>query len=298
LRATSGASFLPLNLRLTEAVQRAGGRVHRGARHEGKRGGTLELEVGTREHVTHRVLVQRGESPVEPPPSPMGRLAIVIDDWGHNLSGPARRLLDLPAPLTLAILPDLRFSRRILTEAARAGKPTLLHLPMEPEADSEQSPGARAVRVDMGDAEIVELSEEFLDGLHGVSGVNNHMGSLATQHAGVLRPVMKVLARRGMFFLDSMTTSRSVALRVAREYGVPATRNDLFLDVDTEDPDLVEARLWELVERARRTGHAVGIGHVNEATATALERVLPRLDPGDVQLVPLADLVHGLPPAR
>jgi polysaccharide deacetylase 2 family uncharacterized protein YibQ len=298
LRATSALGFVPLNLAVSEAVETAGGRVHRGIRHVGRAGDTLELEVGTREHVTHRVLLQRGVAPVEPPPSPQGRLAIVIDDWGHNLGGPARRLLDLPAPLTISILPNLRFSRRILTEADRAGKRTLLHLPMEPEPGTDPSPGEEAVRVDMSEGEIRDLTAELLDGLGGVCGVNNHMGSRATRYPNTLRPVMDVLARRGLFFLDSVTTPQSVAYRVAREAGVPAARNDLFLDDDTEDPDLVEARLWKLVELARRYGHAIGIGHVNEATATALERVLPRLSLDDVQLVPLDELVHALPPAR
>ncbi|HEX9641343.1 MAG TPA: divergent polysaccharide deacetylase family protein [Candidatus Krumholzibacteria bacterium] len=298
LRATSALGFIPLNLAVSEAVDAVGGRVHWGVRHEGRGGDTLELEVGTREHVTHRVLLQRGAAPIEPPPSPQGRLAIVIDDWGHNLAGPARRLLNLPAPLTIAILPNLRYSRRILTEANRAGKRTLLHLPMEPEPGGDTSPGEQAISVDMSEGEIHDLTAALLDGMNGVCGVNNHMGSRATQYPVTLRPVMEVLARRGLFFLDSVTTPQSIAYRVARERGVPAARNDLFLDDDTEDPDLVEARLWKLVELARRYGHAVGIGHVNEATATALERVLPRLLPDDVQLVPLDDLVHALPPAR
>jgi hypothetical protein len=169
---------------------------------------------------------------------------------------------------------------------------------MEPEPGGDTSPGEQAISVDMSEGEIHDLTAALLDGMNGVCGVNNHMGSRATQYPVTLRPVMEVLARRGLFFLDSVTTPQSIAYRVARERGVPAARNDLFLDDDTEDPDLVEARLWKLVELARRYGHAVGIGHVNEATATALERVLPRLLPDDVQLVPLDDLVHALPPAR
>jgi len=296
VRATTAASFLPINLAVTESVESLGGRVHRGVLHRSKWGQALELEVGSPRRATHRVLVLRGPAPVEPPPAPLGRLAIVIDDWGYNLSATARRILHLPAPLTVAILPDLRFSRRVLTEATRAGKRALLHLPMEPEGPPEMDSGAQLISVGMPSSEIRELTSRYLDGLDGVCGVNNHMGSRATRHRAEMASVMEVVASRGLLFLDSVTTPRSVAHRVAVEFGVPAARNDAFLDADTVDPVVVEARLWKLVEKARKRGHAIGISHVNEATARALERVVQALDPADVQLVALDELIYSLPP--
>lgn len=295
VRAQSAIDFLQLNLALTERIEGAGGRVHRGRRLDAERGATLELEIGTQRQVTHRVLLLRGPAPIEPPPPPRGRLALVIDDWGHNLSPPALRLLRLEAPLTLAILPELRYSRRVLTEAIRHDKRAILHLPMEPRPDAGKSPGQAAIELGMEPEEIRALTERFLDGLQGVAGVNNHMGSLATESRELVRPMLQVVAVRGLFFLDSVTTPRSVAGSEARELGIPSASNDLFLDVDTEDPEVVEKRLWKLIERARDRGYAIGIGHVNEATASALEKVLPELDPADVQLVALDELVHSLP---
>jgi polysaccharide deacetylase 2 family uncharacterized protein YibQ len=156
-------------------------------------------------------------------------------------------------------------------------------------------PGDAAIHVDMEPAAVRALAVRFLDGLPGVAGVNNHMGSLATQSRELMLPLLELLSERGLYFLDSYTTPRSVAYKVAAELGLPSARNDLFLDVDTEDAQLVEERLWKLIQRARRKGHAIGIGHVNTATATALERVVPRLDPADVALVHLDELVHALP---
>jgi polysaccharide deacetylase 2 family uncharacterized protein YibQ len=296
VRVGSTLDLLDLNVILTKEVEAAGGRVHRGVRHDEGRSATLEMQVGTRKLLTHRILAHWGEDEVEVPPLPTGRLAIVIDDWGHNLGRVARRILALPAPLTVAILPERAHSRRVLTEAKRAGKHVLLHLPMQPDETAETSPGDPAIEVGMDEATIERITERYLDGLPGVQGVNNHMGSLVTAHRSEMEAVMQVVARRGLMFLDSMTTSRSVAFEVARDFGVPTARNDLFMDVDTEDPEVVEERLRSLVDKARQRGWAVGIGHVNEAVASALERVVPDLAPDDVQLVFLSDLVHAPTP--
>lgn len=296
LRTTCAQPLLDLNILLTHHVVEAGGTVRHGERHEENGSATLELRVGTPQEFTHRVLVHRGNQTVQPPPLPQGRLALVIDDWGHNLGPAARRILALDLPITVAILPELSQSRRILTEARRRGKPALLHLPMEPEAAGEIPADDPAIRVGMEALEIRALTARLLDGLDGVEGVNNHMGSKATRFRPEMEACLSVLAERGLLFLDSVTSPHSVAYDVAREQGIPALRNDLFLDVDTQDPAVVEARLRRLVDLARERGEAIGIGHVNEATAAALERVLPGLDPADVRVVGLADLVRE--PAR
>lgn len=292
LRMNSDVDLTQLNWRVTEAVESAGGRVHRGHRWKADRGEVLELQVGTAHQLTHRLLVQRGVAAVEAPPLPAGRLALVVDDVGHNTGTLFRRLLAVDAPLTLAILPDLSHSRDALREIGRGGKQALLHMPMEPDPGAPVPPGPRFVAVGMSPLEIEDLVERCLDELPGVQGMNNHMGSHATRSRPEMRAVLGVLQRRGLIFLDSMTTPRSVAHKVAREMGVPRLKNDLFVDRETEDPQVVLERLEHLAGIARQRGFAVGIGHVNEATVSALESFCPGLSPSDVQLVFLADLVH------
>jgi polysaccharide deacetylase 2 family uncharacterized protein YibQ len=296
IRVGSTVDLFDLNVAITKQVEAVGGWVHRGVRHDEEHASALELQLGTRRLLTHRVLAHRGEAVVEVPPLPAGRLAIVIDDWGHNLGPIARRVLRLPYPLTVAILPERAHSRRVLTEAKRAGKQVFLHLPMQPDEGTDVSPGDPAIEVGMDAQTIGRITERYLDGLPGVIGVNNHMGSLVTCHRPEMEAVMHVVAKRGLIFLDSVTSPCSIAYETAVAYGIPAAQNDLFLDVDTEDPVVVEARLRSLVDKARRHGSAVGIGHVNEATERALEVVVPTLAPDDVQLVFLSDLVYGATP--
>lgn len=291
VRLQSPAGLVELNLAVSEAVEAVGGRVLRGERHRDDSGEWLELQLGTGAGMTHRLVARRERIAPVPPPLPNGRLALVLDDLGHNLDGLTRRALSLPAPITYAILPGRSRSRRVLTEVRRAGRPALLHMPMEPDPGAPVGPGEPAVVVGMDPASVRRAVSEALDGLPGVVGVNNHMGSRATRSRPEMDAVMEEIAARGLVFLDSRTTPLSVAHLAATAHRVPNLRNDLFLDVDTEDPAEIRRRLDHLLEIARRRGWAVGIGHIHPETIRVLEEFLPTVDPADVELVPVADLI-------
>ena len=118
------------------------------------------------------------------------------------------------------------------------------------------------------------------------------MGSLLTQHPGHMAWLMQELGRRGdLYFVDSYTTPSSVALRLAREHGVPATRRHVFLDSEVSR-DAVAEQFARLKNRARLYGVAVAIGHPYEVTLDYLERALPQLEREGFDLVPVNDLVE------
>ena len=291
VRLQAPGSLVELNLAVTEAVELAGGRVLRGERHQDESGEWLELRLGTGSGMTHRMVARRERVAPVPPPLPVGRLALVLDDLGHNLDELTRRAIALPAPITYAILPERSRSGRVFTEIRRAGKQALLHMPMEPNPGAPVGPGKPVVNVGMDSAEIRRVVAEGLDGLPGVVGLNNHMGSRATRSRPEMDAVMVEIAARGLIFLDSRTTPMSVAHVAASSQGIPNLRNDLFLDVDTEDPEEIRRRLQRLLEIARRRGWAIGIGHIHPSTIAVLEEFLPTVDPEDVQLVPLSELI-------
>jgi hypothetical protein len=144
----------------------------------------------------------------------------------------------------------------------------------------------------MSDAEIASLVERYLEETPGVAGVNNHLGSIATQDARVMKAVLGVLAPRGLFFFDSLTSNKSIAYNTARSLGVPAARNDLFIDTETEDQRIVEARLNRLVDLAKTRGYAIGIGHPRPWTYDAIRAWRERAEDSGVELVFLSQLVE------
>jgi hypothetical protein len=224
----------------------------------------------------------------EPGRAPAPRVSIVIDDLGNDMAA-VSRIAGWRYPVCGAVLPSLPGSERTARELEESGKQVLLHLPMEPRRYPEMRPGPGVVLVSQSEDEIARVVEGDLETVPGVAGVSNHMGSAATADERVMRAVARVLARRGLFFLDSRTTGRTVAREAAREEHVPAVSRRVFLD-DVATEEAVQRSLDELLAHARSEGFAVGLGHPYPATLAVLERELPTLGERGVRLVPVGEL--------
>lgn len=223
------------------------------------------------------------------------RVAIIIDDLGSERAV-AERLLRLPGPLTLAILPHTAHGRSIAEAAHRAGKEVMLHQPMQAKRPGPLGPGA--LRLDTTEAELHAIVERNLAAVPHARGINNHMGSLITRHPGHMAWLMEAMARHDrLYFVDSRTTRHTVARQIAGEHGQPFIERDVFLDHDP-DPAAIERELDRLVATARREGQAVGIGHPRPGTLAVLERRLPELAREGVRLVPVSRLLARPDPAE
>lgn len=224
--------------------------------------------------------VAAGELPV---------VAIVIDDLGHRTEL-GHRVLELPGPVALAILPHTPHGPSLAYEAATRGREVLLHLPMQATEPGPLGPGA--LTLDMGESALAETLDAALRTVPSASGVNNHMGSLLTRHPGHMTLLMRELKSRRLYFLDSRTTTATVAEAMAHEQGLPALRRDIFLDGDGHDAAFVRRQLARLIEVAHHNGHAVAIGHPIETTLSALEEFLPVAESTHgVHVVPVARVI-------
>jgi polysaccharide deacetylase 2 family uncharacterized protein YibQ len=240
-------------------------------------------------------------SPV-PSPAPYPRLpedaprvAVVIDDMGRDITR-LRELLDIDAPVTIAVLPHLQYSEATAYEAHTGGRDVIMHLPMEPR-DPVNDPGAGALLTSMGPGDIREVMDRDLATVPYAIGINNHMGSRFTEDEQGMRTVLETVREKGLFFLDSRTTSRSVGVRLAGELGVRSIGRSVFLD-NERDVNYILGQLSETVEIARKTGSAIAIGHPYPETIAALRLVLPGLAADGVAVVRLSELVGDAIPAR
>jgi hypothetical protein len=216
--------------------------------------------------------------------------AIIIDDLGQSREA-ARQLLALPYSLTLSVLPHLPYSAETADEARRAGHEVMLHLPMEPKAGAHVSPGEGAIRVGMTGREVERLLQSDLDSVPYAAGVNNHMGSRATADPRLMATVMRSLAARHLYFVDSRTTAASVALEAARRQGLPAFYRSVFLD-DTQSVPYTLGQLRRFRHVLEHQGIALAIGHPYPTTITALARFLPELEGEDVELAAASKLLR------
>jgi polysaccharide deacetylase 2 family uncharacterized protein YibQ len=104
-------------------------------------------------------------------------------------------------------------------------------------------------------------------------------------------PVLKVLKERGLFFVDSRTTPRSVGLAVAERLGVKSVARNVFLD---NEQDIVEIKkqLRAAVQLSRSKGGVIAICHPHPATIQALKEALPELQSAGVSFIPVGELVR------
>lgn len=222
-------------------------------------------------------------------PTLAAELAIVIDDVGYSLER-TDRVIALPGPLTLAILPFAPNAAEAARRAASAGKEVIVHQPMEPIPASHVHNVDGTLTLNMTAERFSTLVAKAINAVPHAIGVNNHTGSLLTQYAEPMNLLMEEISRRGLFFLDSRTTDKTVALSVAQQWRVPSIQRDVFLD-HVATASAIRAEFQRAVAIARDKGHAVLIAHPYGVSLRFLESALRDL-PDDLHLIGVSELVR------
>jgi polysaccharide deacetylase 2 family uncharacterized protein YibQ len=214
--------------------------------------------------------------------------SIIIDDVGNNyLYG--TQVIALPAALTISILPRTTYARDLARLAARNHKEVMLHLPMQSVEHHNYSPGT--LDLHMTQREFSQQLNRDLGSVPYIRGVNNHMGSLLTRHPGHMAWLMDELSRRGnLYFVDSKTTSKSIADQVAGEYHIPNLSRDFFLDPD-DHPETLKKQFNRFIKKVKQRGYALAIAHPYPTTISFLKANIRRLQSSNIKLVPVSELI-------
>jgi len=215
-------------------------------------------------------------------------IALIIDDIGYNESLGARAIA-LPGAVTYAVLPHTPFGLELATAAHSNHKELMLHAPMSNLADMPLGPGG--LTMELSQEEFMQTLFTALDSIPNLRGLNNHMGSALTEQETPMRWVMAALKERDLYFVDSYTTAKSVAGRIANEVQIPTLTRNVFLDneADFENIDIEFKRLLDL---AKERGSAVGIGHPYEATLEYLEQAIPALAAENIELISVSSMLE------
>ncbi|WP_317965878.1 divergent polysaccharide deacetylase family protein [Paenibacillus sp. CCS19] len=220
------------------------------------------------------------------------RIAIVIDDFGNGMTGTAE-MMKLPFPFTVAVMPFMPTTKADAETAHKLGHDVIVHMPMEPNRGKKEWLGPGAITTDLSDDEIRKRVEAAIDNVPFAVGMNNHMGSKVTADERVMRIVLQVCKERGLFFLDSRTTFKTVIPKVATELNVPLVSNDVFLD-DVYSVAHISKQIGILRKHLVDHEKCVAIGHVGPSgkkTAAVLLSSTPSLRENAV-IVKLSELVR------
>ncbi|MFD0962187.1 divergent polysaccharide deacetylase family protein [Paenibacillus chungangensis] len=219
-------------------------------------------------------------------------VAVVIDDFGNGMNG-TEEMLKLPVHITVAVMPFMPTTKQDAEEAHRLGHDVIVHMPMEPNKGKKSWLGPGALTTDLSDEEVRKRVEEAIANVPHATGMNNHMGSKVTADERMMRIILTVCKERGLFFLDSRTTSKTVVPKIAEELGVPLLSNDLFLD-DVYTEQHIAKQVSQLSKLLHTKPNCISIGHVGppgKKTAVVLKQSIPRFD---AQFVKLSDMVQTL----
>ena len=216
---------------------------------------------------THRVLLACW-SKKEPEVSDLPRIAFIIDDIGYDKSI-ARSFLELDIPVSLSVLPYAPYSRKIAASIVKNNGEMLLHLPMQPKKYPEVDPGKGALMTDMDRDTIQRLVREEIALLPGLKGVNHHMGSLFSEDSIKMKHALDEIKKYDLFYIDSRTSNKTSAYKVAKALGIHTAEKSLFIDNDLSE-EALKFQMDRLLGIARTKGQAIGIGHPHRETYNIL----------------------------
>ncbi|GAA0337464.1 divergent polysaccharide deacetylase family protein [Bacillus carboniphilus] len=228
----------------------------------------------------------------ESPDEPKNELAIVIDDLGNDMKG-TEEMLMLPTKLTVAVMPFMPTTKEDAELAHKYGHEVILHLPMQPKRGKKSWLGPGAITTDLSNEEIRKRVEDAIKDVPHIVGMNHHMGSKATEDERVMRIVLEVCKEKGLFYLDSMTSSKSVVEKLAKELNVPYLENDFFFD-DVYTTRHISKQANLLAHKIPENEQPIAIGHVGitgPKMVTVLKQFIPIFEKR-ANIVHLSDLIE------
>jgi polysaccharide deacetylase 2 family uncharacterized protein YibQ len=203
-------------------------------------------------------------------------LCVVFDDGGQNISQ-LKKCVALPFPVTVAVLPRLAHSAESARIVRQSKNEVILHQPMQA-MNLNVNPGAGAIKPEMTENEVFATLSQNIAEISPIAGMNNHEGSLITENEVLVSFILQAASEKGIYFLDSRTSSATKVPSVAMEMGMGWYQRDIFLDNQKTRENYL-AELKKGLDIANKKGHVIMIGHVwsAESLPAFLEEAYPEL---------------------
>ena len=187
------------------------------------------------------------------------QLIFVFDDGGQNLEH-LKKFLELPFPITVAVLPQITHSVEAAELVRKSGNEVILHQPMQ-SVNASINPGPGAITPDMSEEEIISQLFVNINQVGPVAGMNNHEGSGITADAEKMALILQMASENGIYFLDSRTNVETQVPYVAHELGYTWYERNIFLDNEKTKENAL-AELKKGLALANKNGNVIMIGHI------------------------------------
>lgn len=193
------------------------------------------------------------------------KLSIIIDDV--TLKSQVRSAKNIGYPVNMSFLPPTsrhKNSAKITDNLDNY----MIHLPLQ--AGSFKFEEQNTLHIGDSIAKIDNRIAKLKLLYPNARYTNNHTGSKFTADKNSMDKLMRVLKKYDFKFLDSRTTSKTVAKEYALKYKVPFLSRNIFLD-NKQEFSYVQNQLKKAIQIAKRDGFAIAIGHPHKITFKVLK---------------------------
>ena len=218
------------------------------------------------------------------------RVAIVIGGLGIGAASTADALRKLPGSVTFAFAP---YSNGLEQQVARAkgkGHELLLQVPMEPFDYPDNDPGPQTLLTSLDAGQNIDRLHWLMSRFQGYVGITNYMGGRFTASEQAMGPVLRDVAKRGLLYMDDLSSPRSLASQIAGANNLAFAKADLIID-QVPTPADIDRALGRLESAARARGMAVGVAGALPVSIDRIARWAKAAESRGVLLVPISAVV-------
>ena len=218
------------------------------------------------------------------------RIALIISNLGLSNTYTKAALELLPEDITLSFSHVAPRLKNWVREARQKGHEILLDIPMEPIGFPKNDPGRATLLTSSNEVENLNRLEHIMKQAGGYVGLLGTQGTKFMLHSETLLPVLRSIKQRGLIYVDSRSTSRSLGPELASSIQLPKAFNNVFVDREPSQ-EKIKNKLDELERIALKRRFAVGIAQPLPITIEILSQWTKGLKTIQIALAPITAIV-------
>lgn len=225
------------------------------------------------------------------------RVAIVVTGLGLSAAATESAIQGLPGSVTLAFAPYSPRLNEWIRLARAAGHEVLINVPMEPTNYPAYDPGPQTLLTTLNAQGNLDRLLWSLSRGTGYVGVVDFLGSQFTTSPAHMTPVLKAINGRGLLYLDSNSSPRSVSATVAAKLNLVSAKATLTLDERASRTE-IDRRFGELEQRAKRDRRAIGIASPYPVSLERIANWVRQLEARGIAIAPVSALTQTPAPQK
>lgn len=218
------------------------------------------------------------------------RIALIISNLGLSDTYTKATLELLPEDITLSFSHVAPRLKSWVREARQKGHEILLDIPMEPIGFPKNDPGRATLLTSSNEVENLNRLEHIMKQAGGYVGLLGTLGTKFMLHSETFLPVLRSIKQRGLIYVDSRSTSRSLGPELSSSIQLPKAFNNVFVDKEPSQ-EKIKNKLDELERIALKRRFAVGIAQPLPITIEILSQWTKELKTKQIALAPITAIV-------